>query len=124
MEFISTYPFGRLGYRSLEKRISIKGSIIIKNDVWIGSNVTIMSNVTIGNGVVIGCNSVVATNISDYSVVGNTARVTKKQFTDDQISKLLSISWWDWSDNKIKNNKKYLYSTNIDTFIDKFYNPS
>ncbi len=125
MEFISTYPFGLLGYKLLEKKTSIKGSIIIGNDVWIGSNVTIMSNVNIGNGAVIGCNSVVASNVSDYSVVvGNTARVIRKRFTDTQISKLLKISWWDWSDTKIKNNIKYLYSKDIDTFIDKFYNLS
>lgn len=98
-----------------------KGSVIIGNDVWIGTDVTILSGVTIGDGAVIGAKAVVAKSIPPYCVaVGNPAKVVRARFSEEQIQKLLKIKWWDWEDNKIKENIPLILSSNIDEFLSKF----
>ncbi len=83
-----------------------KGDIVIEDDVWIGSNVVILSGVTIGRGCVIGAGSVVTKSIPSYSiVVGNPARILKKRFNVEEISKLEESKWWTWTDEEIKKNK-------------------
>ena len=101
---------------------SCKGDIIIENDVWIGANSTIMSGVRIGNGCVVGAGSTVTKDIPPYSIVaGNPAKIVKKRFTEDQIEKLLEISWWEWEEQKIKDSAMILWSNGIDGFINLFH---
>jgi acetyltransferase-like isoleucine patch superfamily enzyme len=100
---------------------SCKGDIIIENDVWIGSTATIMSAVKISNGAVVGAGSVVTKDVPPYAIVaGNPAKVVKYRFTEEQIEKLLSIAWWDWEEQKIRDNAMIMWSNNIDDFINKF----
>ena len=126
-EWISTSPLNHfLSYDSNRHskhkfdQVGSKGSVIIGNDVWVGTDATIFSGVTIGDGAIIGANAVVASNISPYCiVVGNPAKITKKRFTNEQIDKLLKIAWWNWEDNKIKENIPLILNDNIDVFINK-----
>jgi len=98
-----------------------KGNVIIGNDVWIGLDATILSGVAIGDGAVVGAKAVVASNIPSYSIaVGNPARVIKKRFTDEEIQKLLNIRWWNWDDEKIKENIPLILNKDISGFISKF----
>lgn len=95
-----------------------KGPIIIKNDVWIGDDVKIMSGVTIGNGACIAAGSIVTNDISDFEIVGGVpARLLKYRFSDEIMSFLKAIEWWDWSDKKIKNNKHF-FDLNLNEPID------
>jgi acetyltransferase-like isoleucine patch superfamily enzyme len=97
-----------------------KGDIIVENDVWIGAKSTIMSGVKIHNGSIVGACSVVTKDVPPYAIVaGNPARVVKYRFTEEQISSLLEISWWNWDENKIKQNAMSMWSQNIDEFIKK-----
>lgn len=97
-----------------------KGDIIVENDVWIGAKSTIMSGVKIGNGAVVGSCSVVTKNVPPFAIVaGNPAKVVKYRFSDDQISSLLKISWWDWSEEKIRQNGMKLWSGDINKFIEE-----
>ena len=90
----------------------------VKNDVWIGENATILSGVTIGNGAVIGTSAVVAKNVPDYSVVvGNPAKVIRKRFDEETIERLLRISWWNWSDQKIETFLPLMLDTDISKFL-------
>jgi len=101
---------------------SCKGNIIIENDVWIGAKSTIMSGVKIGNGSVIAAGSVVSKDVPPYAIVaGNPGKIVKYRFTEEQVKKLLLISWWDWEEEKIKDNSLIMWSNNIDEFINKFY---
>jgi chloramphenicol O-acetyltransferase type B len=98
-----------------------KGKTIIGNDVWLGHGSLIMSGVKIGDGSVIGAKCVVTQNIDPYSiVVGNPCRVIKKRFSDDIINKMLTIAWWNWSEEKIKHNLDYL-AGDIEKFIEMHY---
>jgi acetyltransferase-like isoleucine patch superfamily enzyme len=97
-----------------------KGNITIGNDVWIGAKTTIMSGVTIGDGAVIGSGSVIAKDVPPYSIwVGNPAKMIKKRFSDGQIEKLMKIKWWNWPEQKIKDEVALLWSDGIDKFIEK-----
>lgn len=99
---------------------SCKGDIIIENDVWIGAKSTIMSGVKIHNGAVIGACSVVTKDVPPYAIVaGNPAKIVKYRFNEKQIKSLLKISWWDWTEDRIKTEALKLWSPNIDEFIDK-----
>ena len=124
-DWVTTYPFGHTNQHIFnnfngEGHPVTKGKVIIGNDVWIGRNVSIMSGVTIGDGAVIAMNSHVVKNVEPYSIVGgNPAKLIKYRFTDQQIKDLLEIKWWEWDDEKINQETKYLCSGNIDEFINR-----
>jgi acetyltransferase-like isoleucine patch superfamily enzyme len=121
-DWVTTFPFGVVStdvfpHPRCQTNVS-KGNVIIGNDVWIGSNVTIMSGVTIGDGAVVAANSTVTKNVEPYTIVGgNPAKVIKKRFSENQITRLLKISWWNLPDEKIKILVPYLLSDDIENFI-------
>jgi virginiamycin A acetyltransferase len=43
-------------------------------------------------------------------VGGNPARIIKKRFSEENISKLLELKWWDWDMEKITKNLEKLTS--------------
>lgn len=97
-----------------------KGDIIVENDVWIGAKSTIMSGVKIHSGAVVGANSVVAKDVPPYAiVVGNPAKIVKYRFSETQIEKLLRISWWNWTEDRIRTESMLLWSDDINKFIDR-----
>jgi acetyltransferase-like isoleucine patch superfamily enzyme len=124
-DWVTTYPFGHV-YQDIFNTFdgsghpTTNGDVIVGNDVWIGSNTTIMSGVKIGDGAVIAANSHVVKDVEPYAIVGgNPARTIRYRFSQEQISKLLEICWWNWDDDKINQNLKLLCSNNIQEFIDK-----
>ncbi len=122
-DWISTYPFSVLNENFQEgKNIlghpTTKGDVKIGNDVWIGNDVIILSGVTIGDGAVIGAGSIITKSIKPYNIVaGNPAIVIKQRFSDEIISDLLAIQWWNWPINKINENIHLICSENIENFI-------
>jgi acetyltransferase-like isoleucine patch superfamily enzyme len=118
-EFVSTFPFSRIFHGSPQVQCAkSKGNIVIGSDVWIGSHVIILSGVNIGHGAVIGAGSVVAKDVQPYSiVVGNPIREIRKRFSQDVIEKLLTIQWWNYTDEKIEELMPLLMSDNIERFI-------
>lgn len=101
-------------YCPVEKR-----AVVIGNDVWIGANCIIFEGVTIGDGAVIGAGSIIRCNVPPYAVVVGVDRIIKYRFSQKIIDKLLKIQWWNWSDDKIRENIKCMYD--IETFVNKFY---
>ena len=101
----SSFGFGRLKTVNEYKRVTIG------HDVWIGADVIIMDGVKVGNGAIIAAKAVVTKDVPNYAVVaGVPAKCIKYRFSDEIISKLEALSWWDWSEEKIKKNK--LFFTN------------
>jgi len=122
-DWISTYPFPTLweDARSIPGHPSSKGDVVIGSDVWIGYNVTILSGVTIEDGAAIGTGSVVSRDVPAYAIAaGNPAQIIRYRFTEETIQKLLQIRWWDWPDEKVKENIDLICSDSIDVFIKKF----
>ena len=123
-DWISSFPFGVVFEEFKERYYQYpklsKGSVIIGNDVWIGLNTIILSGVTIGDGAIVAAGSVVTKNVEPYAIVGgNPAKLLKKRFSDEAISKLLAIQWWNWEIDKIKENLDLILSDRIDPFIDR-----
>jgi virginiamycin A acetyltransferase len=86
--------------------VESKGGIEVGNDVWIGTQSIILSGIKIGNGAVIGANSVVTSDIPPFAIaVGSPAKVIKYRFSEEIISKLEQIQWWNWELEKIKANR-------------------
>ena len=87
------------------------GKIMIGHDVWIGTNAQILSGVTIGHGAIVGAGAVVTKDIPPYAIaVGNPASVNRYRFDPDTIQNLIDTAWWDWSIEKIRDNKEFLLS--------------
>lgn len=119
-DFISTFPFNAKLDIDVPHNLVCRGDVLIGSDVWICENVLIMSGVEIGHGAVIGANSIVTKNIAPYSIVaGSPTRVIKKRFSEEIINDLLSLQWWDWDIEKIKENAILLQSGNIKEFLTK-----
>lgn len=121
MSSLSTYTFPiffeewDLDVKKITDAWDNKGDIIIGNDVWIGYEAVIMSGVTIGDGAIIGTRAVVTKDVPPYTIVGGVpAKPIRKRFSDDVISKLLEIQWWNWPESKIKQNIDAIQSGHID----------
>lgn len=127
MNAVTTFPFSvdsshdnLFGTKGLQP-IS-NGDIEIENDVWIGSHVSIMSGVKIGSGSVIAAFSHVVKDVLPYEVVGgNPAKHIKFRFSNEVISQLLGIAWWDWPQDKILKNATLLLSESPEEIL-KFSN--
>lgn len=78
---------------------------IVGNDVLIGSHSLVLGGVTIGNGAVVAAGAVVTKDVPPYAVVGGVpAKVIKYRFSQDIIDKLQEMQWWDWTEEKIREN--------------------
>lgn len=114
MNNISVYPFFLINKKQ-KYQIYSKGGVIIENDVWIGDGVVILDGVTVENGAIIGSRSVVTKDVKSYEVVaGNPAKHIKFRFEREIIDKLLQLSWWNWTNEKVKQNMDILSSNNLE----------
>lgn len=89
----------------------------IGHDVWIGRDVLLKRGITIGHGAVVGQRSVVTKDVPPYAVVvGIPARIVKYRFSDELISELLALEWWDYPFFDFAD----IDVSQVDAFIDKF----
>jgi chloramphenicol O-acetyltransferase type B len=95
-----------------------KGPTRIGNDVWLGYRSVVLSGVSIGDGAIIGAGSIVTRDVPPYAIVaGNPATEVRRRFTQQQIDDLLTIKWWNWPAQEVRNHISVLCSSDIDTFI-------
>lgn len=121
MRSLSTYPFPiffeewGLDVKSITSAWDNKGDIVIGNDVWIGFEAVILSGVTIGDGAIIGTRAVVTKDVPPYTIVGGVpAKPIRKRFSDDVISELLKLQWWNWSEDRVKQNMESIQAGRIE----------
>lgn len=108
VDFISTYPFDNIDFWDYPFVITPyhrRNETVVGNDVWLGYGCLILHGVTIGDGAVIGAGSVVSKDVRPYAVVvGNPAREIRRRFDDETVEALLELRWWDWPEEKIREN--------------------
>lgn len=107
-------PWG-LDVKNITTAWDNKGDIVIGNDVWIGFEAVILSGVTIGDGAIIGTRAVVTKDVPPYTIVGGIpAKPIRKRFSDDVMSELLKLQWWNWPENRVKQNIDAIQSGRIE----------
>jgi len=115
-DWVSTFPFHFQAniFKASKNPYKKSGNTVIGHDVWIGSEAMIMAGVTIGSGAVIASRAVVTKDVEAYAVVGgNPAEVIKYRFSAEEIERLLVLKWWDWSEEKVKENVGVLCSKEV-----------
>ena len=112
MQSLSTYPFPiffeewGLDVKNIADAWDNKGDIVIGNDVWIGYEA------------VIGTRAVVTKDVPPYAIVGGVpAKLIRKRFDEDVISRLVELRWWDWDKERINCNLPAIQSGNINDLV-------
>ena len=119
---LSTYPFP-IFYEAWGTPVSEvssawdnRGDIVIGNDVWIGYEAVILSGVHIGDGAIIGARALVTKDVPPYTIVGGApARPIRKRFSEEAIAALLKLRWWDWPEEKLKENIGAIQTGDLET---------
>ena len=121
---LSTYPFPifyeewGLDRKNVAEAWDNKGDIFIGNDVWIGYEAVILAGVTVGDGAVIGARAVVTKDVPPYTIVGwIPAKPIRKRFSEETISELLALKWWDWPKERIARNIPAIQSGRLDLLV-------
>lgn len=113
---VSNFPFAEHRWDDRYPPSRHEGKVSIGSDVWIGEGVTILDGVRVNHGAVLGAGAVVAKDVDPYAVVvGNPAHVVRMRFSEIVVRELLRVSWWEWSDDKIKARLKDM--ANVNTFL-------
>lgn len=88
--------------------------IAIGHDVWIGANAYIKQGITIGNGAIVASGAIVTKDVEAYSIVGGVpAKSIKKRFSEEVITTLLNLKWWEWADDSIRKHLSVFQKENL-----------
>ena len=111
MQSLSSYTFPiffdewELDAKTICDAWANKGDTVIGSDVWIGYEAVILSGVTIGDGAIIGARAVVTRDIPPYTIAaGVPAKPIRRRFDVETIAQLEELRWWDWEEEKIRQN--------------------
>ena len=117
IERVSTSPVFHTGNNVLQKNFATFEAIktprtVIEHDVWMGMGVFVKAGVTIHTGSVVGMGSVVTHDIPPYEIwAGNPAKKIRDRFDDEIKQELLNSKWWEWNEDKLKNESKLFDNT-------------
>lgn len=123
-EFVSTHPaFYSMGKQCgitftneqvFDEKPILNGSkypFEVGNDVFIGAGAILLGPLRIGDGAIIAANSTVTHDVEPYSVIaGSPAKEIRKRFSEEDITYLLKIKWWENSIEWYKKNADALLS--------------
>lgn len=133
--FVSTHP----GFYSTmlksgrtfakENTFNESRAVEVGHDVWIGSNAFISDGIKVGHGAIIAAGSVVTKDVKPYEIVGGVpAKHIKYRFSENIVSQLLDLQWWNMNADFIESNLVELFNReltddvilNIKEFYEKY----
>lgn len=98
--------------------------VTLGHDVWVGGHCLFPKDVTIGHGAVIGAGSVITHDVPPYAIVAGSGGGSNShgiirgyRFSDEVISDLLELSWWDYDLPKMIVSGIKVPTTDIKDFI-------
>lgn len=90
----------------------------VGNDVWVAAGAQILHKVMVGDGAVIGGGAVVTKDVPPYAIVaGVPARIIRFRFDEKTIAELMDIRWWDWPEETILANIRWMIERDIDADV-------
>jgi len=93
----------------------------IGHDVWIGHGAIILPGRSIGTGAVVAAGAIVTKDVPAYTIVaGNPARVIKPRFPEDTAKRLITLAWWDWEHEALRNAVPDFRKMPVEDFIAKY----
>lgn len=99
------FPLGSCYRIAEEDALPERPRTTVGADVWLSTNVVVRAGVRIGHGAVAGAGSIITRDVDDYEVVvGVPARRLRMRFSDDIISRLLRMRWWEWPPARLREN--------------------
>ncbi|MEP9376659.1 DapH/DapD/GlmU-related protein [Aquabacter sp. CN5-332] len=94
--------------------------VTIGHDVWIGHGAIILPGRTIGTGAVIAAGAVVTKDVAPYTIVaGVPAREVKRRFPEAVGARLMALSWWDWSHDRLRAALEDFRALPVEGFLEK-----
>lgn len=115
--FYSTQKQNGMTLSNIDK-VQERKEISIGNDVFIGMRVTILDGVKIGDGAIIGAGSIVSKDVPPYAIVaGSPMRIIRYRFSEEMINSLLSIRWWDFPDDRLRDVEELIFD--VKRFIER-----
>lgn len=106
----SFFPFdkiygivGETDFKEIEGTCSTP--VKIGNDVWVAAGVQVLRGVTVGDGSILGGGTIVTKDVPPYEIwAGVPAKKIGQRFSDEIISDLMELRWWDLPIDVIKDN--------------------
>jgi acetyltransferase-like isoleucine patch superfamily enzyme len=116
--YITTHPIlyeKHFGFVNNTNKKKLK-KVEIGNDVLISINSTILEGVKIGDGAIVAAGAVVTKDVRPYEIVGGVpAKHIRYRFDQNKIDFLTNLEWWNWDEEKIKDNIVFLKTGKIET---------
>ncbi|MBA2651668.1 MAG: CatB-related O-acetyltransferase [Tatlockia sp.] len=110
-DWFSLYPF----LETVTEAYQGKGDTIIADGVWLGMRSIILPGLTIGEGAVVAAGAVVTKDIPPYTIVaGNPAKIIKKRFDEEMITRLLTLKIYDLPEEQFNSLRPYLVGNDIE----------
>lgn len=116
----STFPFPIMGgswaeHFDLITGLPGRGDTVVGNDVWLGYRAMVMPGIRIGHGAIVASAAIVVNDVPDYGIVGgNPARLIRSRYNEQDITRLLTLAWWDWPAEHLTRHLRTIMSGSID----------
>jgi len=120
MDGPSTFPFPMMGgswagHFDLITGLPGRGDTVVGNDVRFGYRAMVMPGICIGHGAIVAWGAVVADDVPDCGIAdGNPARLIRSRYSEPDITRLLTLAWWDWPAGHLTLRLRTIMSGSID----------
>ena len=95
--------------------------VTIGHDVWIGHGAIVLPGRNVGTGAVIAAGAIVTRDIPPYAIVaGNPAKIIRMRFSEDAVTRLATLAWWNWSHERLRQALPDFRSLSVEDFLDKY----
>ncbi|MEM7497079.1 MAG: chloramphenicol acetyltransferase [Pseudomonadota bacterium] len=94
---------------------------VIGHDTWLGHASMVKPGVTVGHGAVVGAGAIVTKDVAPYAVVaGNPARMIRERHPPGIAARLMALSWWDWSHDRLRGALEDFRMLEAAAFLEKY----